>query len=202
MTILNNFLRKSCLICRNWSKLKKLGVEEMMKEFRQSISLTETLVFCLLSGAFIYFVTWIPRLRFDMFPPTQSGDVQVSFYVSPGLNLYFFLISFGVSIFLGVRFIRKINCKSKIAHYFVLSLILSVIGGSLSSILKFLDSHFRYSESSLIERFQENLFEVFMYEIQVLGWIITFFIAIIPITTIFLIMTFLINKFSRQIELK
>jgi hypothetical protein len=169
----------------------------MLNETRQNISTKESLLFCILGGLFVYFVTALPRILVYLFPPTQPEGISMKYYVlSPPLKSAY-LISFVLFAILGICLLRKLNLKNRLAHFSLLGLILSMGGGILTAVLEnfyylFIigDSHDR---ENLIKSFQENFYQS-LVEYQLISWAIAFFVLMIPFTFGFLIST---NLWSR-----
>ena len=177
----------------------------MLDNNRQNISTKESLLFCILSGAFVYFVCALPRIYYNFFPIQHKGTIDFSMYVMPPPDKVPFIISFTIFTILGIYFLKKLNFKNRLAHFSLLGLFLSIGAGILTAILELFYYVFLIGNSSDQESFltqlKENWFET-LFNFQLISWSILFLLILIPFTITFLTSTSIIKRFTKRNSLR
>lgn len=176
----------------------------MLNETRQNISTKESLLYCTIGGVFVYGVAAIPRILYHLFPPEQpkGGGIYICFSAPPIPNKYTYLMGFSLFTILGIYLLKKLNFKNRLVHFSLLGLVLAIGGGILTSILEF--GYYLYivrvsdERVYFLDRLKENWFEAILYDVQIISWAIVFLIILVPFTTIFLISTSIIKRFTKR----
>lgn len=167
----------------------------MLNETRQNISTKESLLFCILGGAFVYFVCALPRIYYYFFPIQHTGTFDITIYVVAPPDKYSFIIGFSLIAILGIYFLNKINFKNRLVHFSLLGLILAIGGGIITGVLENSNYLFGFEDSDgKINQFSEK---TVIYLIPI-GWSIIFLLILTPFTIIFLTSTSIIKRFAKR----
>lgn len=172
----------------------------MLKKLRQKNSIRESVIFCLLSGVFIYGICSIPCLMLHFFPPKNDSGITFSMACLQPPNKHALIISFGLLAIIGIWFLRKVNFQSRIVHFLVLSLVLAIGGGFLTGVLE--TAYLVFISNNLNqEPYIISLDKYYGFAPSIV-WVIAFTLIQIPFVAIFLVIKALINRFSILNSLK
>ena len=174
----------------------------MLNQIRQNISTKESVIFCILGGLFVYFVCSIPLILFRLFPPTQPKRIHLQFTTIYPPKYEVFIISLSFFAFFGIRFLRKVDFQNWTTYFSLLAFILAVGGGFLTGALETIYYIFMVGDNSNQEYFWATLDESYYGFEYSIKWILAFMVIQIPFTSIFLLIKFLINRFSIRSSLK
>jgi hypothetical protein len=174
----------------------------MLNESHQNISIKESLIFCLLSGLFIYAVCSIPCLHLYLFPPKNDGGIDFVMACLQPPNKYAFIISFSFFIPIGIWILRKAYFQNRSVYFVILALILAIGGGFLTGALETIYYVFIIGNSSVEEYFGATLDENYYGFKYSIAWTIAFTVIEFFFTAIFLTISVLIAKFKNRNSLK
>lgn len=167
----------------------------MINESRQNISTKESLLFCVLSGFFIYGVCSIPCLKLYLFPPKNDGGIDFTMVCLQPPNKYAFVFGFTILVVLGIWLLKKANFQNRLAYFSVLGLVLAIGGGFLTGVLEtvyFAD----------LQEFYIIRLDTYYGFAPSIAWVLAFSVIQIPFTAIFLVIKSLIKRFSTHNSLK
>lgn len=170
----------------------------MLKELRQNISTKESLLYCILGGAFVYFVCALPQIKYYFFPIQSNSGMTFTMFIFSPPNIFLFIISLSIATIFGIYILNKINFKSRLVHFLLLGLILSFFGGVITGILENYYYLFGFEDSEgKIYQFSEN---TVIYSFPI-AWIPIFLLLLVPFTITFLTSTSIIKRFAKRSSL-
>jgi hypothetical protein len=172
----------------------------MLNENRQNISTKESLLYCVLGGAVVYFVCALPRIKYYFFPIQNTGGIDFTMFIFSPPDIFLFIISLSITTIFGIYTLNKLNFKNRLVHFSLLGLILSFGGGIITGVLENSSYLFGFGDSdgNIIYQFSEN---TVIYSIP-LGWTPIFFLLLIPFTITFLAATSIIKRFAKRNSLR